>query len=265
MLHVRLNPGLPGGKWARLRPLCGHDETLINGAGSVEVVAFLDRLLSDAPGTTVGPGKGADLAVCDCDRLCAAIYLKNFGERIVGTTACRDCHEPFELNFPLPGLLESQAARRPAKARGPDDQGIFTLADGRRFRLPTAGQQCKVIGLEPDAAVAALLELCVVEGDPTHDPETLQAAMEEVGGLLDSDLDAACPQCGARQAVRFDIQSYLLRTLGYERQFLHYEVHCIATAYGWAAGEILSLTREDRRAFVRLIQSDRAARRRAAQ
>jgi hypothetical protein len=265
MLHVRLNPGLPGGKWARLRPLCGHDETAINGAGAVEVIAFLDRLLSDAPGTTVGPGKGADLAVCDCDRLCAAIYGKYFGERIVGTVACRDCHEPFEMNFSLPGLLESLAARRPAMASGPDDQGIFTLADGQRFRLPTVGQQCQVIGLEADDAVAALLKACVLEGDPTHDPQTLGAAMEEVGGLLDPDLDAACPQCGARQAVRFDIQSYLFRTLGYERQFLNSEVHCIATAYGWSAGEILGLTREDRRDFVRLIQADRTARRRAAQ
>jgi hypothetical protein len=265
MLHVRLNPGLPGGKWARLRPLCGHDEMLINGAGSVEVIAFLDRLLSDAPGTTVGPGKGADLAVCDCDRLCAAIYLEYFGERVVGTAACRDCHEPFEMDFPLPSLLESLAARRPAKASGPDDQGIFTLADGRRFRLPTIGQQCRVIGLDPDDAAAALLKLCLVEGDPAYDTHTLEAAMEEVGGLLDLDLDAACPQCGARQAVRFDIQSYLVRTLAYERQFLHHEVHCIATAYGWACQEILGLTREDRRAFVRLIQSDRAARRRMAQ
>src|SRR5262249_9273398 len=92
MLHVRLNPGLPGGQSARVRPLCGHDEAGINGAGAVEVVSFLDRLLSETPGTTVGPGKGADLAVCDCDRVCAAIYVKYFGERISGTAACRDCH-----------------------------------------------------------------------------------------------------------------------------------------------------------------------------
>jgi hypothetical protein len=265
MLHVRLNPGLPGGKWARLRPVCGHDEASVNGAGAVEVIAFLDRLLSDAPGTTVGPGKGADLPVCDCDRLCAAIYVKYFGERIVGTATCRDCHEPFELNFSLPSLLESLADRRPAKASGPDDQGVFTLADGRRFRLPTVSQQCQVIGLEPDDAVAALLKACVLEGDPTHDPQTLEAAMEGVGGMLDHEIDAACPKCGARQAVRFDVQSYLFRTLGYERQFLNSEVHCIATAYGWSADEILGLTRDDRRGFMRLIQTERSERRRAAQ
>jgi hypothetical protein len=262
MLHVRLNPGLPDGKWAQLRPLCGHDESLV-GPGSY-VIAFLDRLLTSAPGTTVGPGTAADLAVCDCDRLCAAIYMKYFGERIEGTAKCRECHEPFELNFSLPGLLEPLAARRPTRASGPDDQGVFTLTDGHRFRLPTAGQQRQVIGLDPDDAVAVLLNLCAVGGEPAHDPQVLEAAMEEVGVLLDTDLDAACPQCGTRQTVRFDIQTYLFRSLSYERRYLNYEVHCIATAYDWTYQEILGLTREDRRDFVRLIQSDRSARRRAA-
>ncbi|HEV8486721.1 MAG TPA: hypothetical protein VGV87_24460, partial [Blastocatellia bacterium] len=81
--------------------------------------------------------------------------------------------------------------------------------------------------------------------------------------LLDLDLDAVCPHCGARQTVRFDIQSYLFRALGYERQFLNHEVHCIARSYGWSYEEILSLSREDRRTFVGLIQSDRQARGRA--
>ena len=57
MLHVGLNPGIPGGRFARLRPLCGHDEASVDGAGSVDLIAFLDRLLTNAPGTTVGPGR----------------------------------------------------------------------------------------------------------------------------------------------------------------------------------------------------------------
>ena len=86
--------------------------------------------------------------------------------------------------------------------------------------------------------------------------------MEQVGPLLDMDLDASCPHCGISQRVRFDIQSYLFRALGYERQFLIYEVHCIARAYGWGYQEILNLTREDRRTFVGLIKSARPAPRR---
>jgi hypothetical protein len=261
MLHVRLKPGISGGRWALLRPLCGHDETLLDGAGSVGVIAFLDRLLTNAPGTTVRPGKAADLAVCDCDRLCAAIYLEYVGARIEGTSMCGNCREPFALNFSLTDLLENMD--RSSHIGEPDDEGVFTLADGRRFRLPTAGERCQVMGRDPDDAVATLLRHCVVEGEPSDDLQSLEEAMEQVGAVLDLDLDAACPHCGTRQTVRFDIQSYLFRALGYERRFLNYEVHRIARAYGWAYEEILSLKREDRRAFVRLIESDRPAQRRA--
>ena len=259
MLHVRLNPGIAGGRWARLRPLCGHDEALLDGAGSVGVIAFLDRLLTHAPGTTVGPARAIDLAVCDCDRLCAAIYLEYFGERIEGTAMCGECREPFALSFSLPDLMGNMD--RSSHTGRPDDEGVFTLADGRRFRLPTAGERCQVMEREPDDAVATLLRQCVVEGEPTEDSQALEAAMEQVGAVLDLDLDAACPHCGTRQTVRFDIQSYLFRALGYERQFLNHEVHCIARAYGWAYEEILSLKREDRRTFVGLIKSGRPTRR----
>lgn len=263
MLQIQLNPGIPGGKWARLRPLCGHDEAMVDSTGSVDLIAFLDRLLTNEPGTTVGPGKAADLAVCDCDRLCASIYLNYFGERIEGNVACRDCLEPFQLSFSLPDLMENLAGRRPTKASGPDDEGHFTLDDGRRFRLPTIGEHHQVWGLDPDDAVATLLRQCVVAGESLEDSQTIETTMAQVGALLDLDLDVACPHCHTQQTTRFDIQSYLFRALGYERQFLTHEVHCIAMAYGWAYKKILSLNREDRRTFVRLIQSDRQAQRRA--
>jgi len=245
MLWVALRPGLQGGRWACLRPLCGHDEASIDGTGPVESVAFLDRLLVEAPGTSVGPGRAKELAVCDCDRLFADIYLKYFGERIEGTTTCRDCNEPFESSFSLRDLMASIEDGASATATGPDEEGIYALPDDRRFRLPTAEDQYSVMGLEAGRAVAALLERCLVEGDSMAAPEIVQAAMDEVGAVLDFDLEATCPQCGTLQ-----------------RRFLNHEVHRIAMAYGWGHEEILGLTREDRRAFVRLIEADHSARRR---
>jgi hypothetical protein len=258
MLQIVLRPGLQGGRWAYLRPLCGHDEAFTHGTGSVESAAFLDRLLVEAPGTTVGPGKAKDLAVCDCDRLFAAIYLQYFGERIEGTSLCQDCNEPFESSFSLRDLMTSLEDGAVAKATGPDEKGIYTLPDGRRFRLPTADDLYSVIGLGAEKAAAALLERCMVEGDPMKSPEVIQTAMDEVGAVLDLDLEVTCPKCGALHSVRFDIQTYLLRALAYERRFLNHEVHRIAMAYGWGHAEILSLTREDRRAFIRLIEADQA-------
>jgi hypothetical protein len=262
MLSVQLSPGLSGGKWARMRPLCGHDETFLGNGSSVDGVALLDRLLVETPGTTVGPGRARDLAVCDSDRLFAAIYLKYFGEQVEGTVSCRDCREPFELSFSLRNLLANLGVPAGGDVVGPDEDGIYTLSDGRRFRLPTVSDQQSVLGLQTDAAASGLLQRCMVAGDPTDNPNLLQKAMDEVGPMLDLDLDAACPRCGASQSVQFDIQTHLLRILAYERRFLLREIHLIAVAYGWGYGEILGLTREDRRAFAGLIQVERAARRR---
>jgi hypothetical protein len=145
---------------------------------------------------------------------------------------------------------------------GPDEDGIYTLSDGRRFRLPTVSDQQSVLGLQTDTAAGALLERCMVAGNAMDNLPLLQKTMDVVGPVLDLDLDATCPKCGACESVRFDMQAYLLRMLAYEKRFLVREIHLIAAAYGWGYGEILSLTREDRRAFVSLIQAEREARRR---
>jgi hypothetical protein len=262
MIQIALRPGLQGGRWARLRSLCGHDEAFIDGAGSIDSVEFLGRLLVDTPGTTVGPRRAKELAVSDCDRLFAAIYLKYFGEQIEGSALCQNCNEPFESSFSLRDLMASMEDAVAATATGPDEGGIYTLPDGRRFRLPTAYDHNSVTGLGTEKATAALLERCVLEGDPMESPEIIQTAMEEVGPVLDLDLEAICPNCGALQSVWFDVQKYLSRALADEKPFLNHEVHLIAMAYGWSHEEILSLTREDRRGFVRLIEADQAGRRR---
>jgi hypothetical protein len=240
--------------------LCGHDEALPYGASTFESVAFLDRLLVKVPGTSVEPGRAKELAICDCDRLFAAIYLHYFGEHIEGTARCRNCGEPFESSFSLRDLMTSIEDSATATTMSPDENGMFTLPDGRRFRLPTPGDQYEVMGLDAKQAATALLERCLVEGDPAQDPQMIQMAMDEAGPLLDLDIQAACPHCGASESVRFDIQTYLLAALAYEKRFLHHEVHFIAMAYGWRYEEILNLTREDRRAFVRLIAADAGVR-----
>jgi len=262
MLQVQLNPGLRGGKWAYLRPLCGHDEASVNGTSAVEATALLDQLLVEAPGTTVEPGHASELAVCDCDRLFAALYKKYFGERIESSATCRDCNEPFELSLSLQEFTAKTETGTAVKAEGPDNGGIYRLPDGRRFRLPTAADLHSINGLEAAHAETRLLELCVVEGDLANDSQLLQAAMMEVGVTVDFDLDVICPECGSSQTVQFNIQDYLLRVLGYEKRFLHREIHHIALAYGWGYEEILNLTRDDRRTFTRLIGMQFTARQR---
>lgn len=267
MIQVKLRPGIKGGRWAYLRPLCGHDETLIvgsqvNGVGMLKSTSLLDRLLVDMPGKTVVAGRAKELAVCDCDRLFSHLYLTYFGENIESNVPCKTCGEAFELGFSLRQLMKRLEPAPSTSVTGPDEEGLYTLTDGRRFRLPTSGDRDQVMGFDAVQATTTLLKRCMVEGDLLTDSEIVQNAMDEVGPVLDVDLDATCPHCDAAQTVQFDIQTYFVRALVFEHRFLIREVHRIAIVYGWSHQEILSLPREQRQTFVQLIEAERSGQRR---
>lgn len=274
MLQVRLHPGLPGGRWACIRPLHGHDEQLV-GTGATAATALLDRLLVEQPGTTVGPGRACELAICDRDRLLAAVYAATFGDRVESEIPCEQCDEGAEIRFSLSALVASLEADDDARAEvgvrhGPDPDGVYQLDDGIRFRLPTGVDQRAVLGQPPAQARVALLRRCLLtderDGRTASDVDEstlarVEAAMERVGATVDHSFSVACQECGAEREVRFDIQHFLLRALDHERRYLVREIHYLAATYGWSLEQILGLSRDDRRAFVRLIVADRGARR----
>ena len=247
---------VPGIRWAKLHELRGSDEQMVDGSDTGVAIRLLDRLICESPGPVLKPGRATTLAAADRDRLLAAIYRYTYGTRIAGTVTCRSCGKSFDLDF---DLLELQAALQPAETPAPvQDNGhiVFALADGRRFRLPTGEDEMAVWHLSADAALAELLRRCVLEGDPSVDPEPIQATMKAVAPLMDADLDGHCPECGENQAIHFDIQSYLLSALQAEQPRLIREIHRLATAYGWTLSEILTLTRSQRQAYVKLIEAE---------
>lgn len=250
MFDVELRPGLPGGRWACLRELRGRDEAALGDAAELAVVALIDQLLVAAAGTTVAPGMAAALALGDRDRLLAAVYRQHFGDRVDGRHTCAGCGEAFGVGLSL-AALEATLVAGAAAVTGPDEVGAYRLPGRGRFRLPTIQDRRAVAGLQVDAARAALLRTCRLDDDAGDDDE-LEAAMEAAGPLLDLDIDAGCPSCGAAAVVHFDIVSHLHGVLRQERRWLVREVHCLARAYGWGLAEILDLPRSERRAFVSL-------------
>jgi len=262
MLELQLKPGLPNGRRARLRELCGHDESLVRGTSSAVAVTLLDRLLVAGPGAVVPPGSAGDLPICDRDRLLAAVYRATFGDRIDTRSACGHCGEPFDLQFSLAALQDSLEGE--PLAEGPDEAGHYRLGDGRVFRLPTWRDEHAIAGLDPVAAQRTLAARCLVSGDPDADPAPLLAALERQAPVLDLELGAHCPHCDRDGAVHFDLQSFLLAALAREGQWLAREVHRIAVTYHWSHREILDLPRSQRQLHVSLIEADIAARRRLA-
>lgn len=233
-----------------LRDLRGDDEESIADADTWSAIGLLDRLLVDVPGTTVRPGEAATLTAADRDRALAALHVRELGDRVASTATCPGCGARFDLDFRLTELQATLAAEGGELVR--DGDGAYTLPDGTRLRIPT-GQD------ELEAAVApapeqALIERCRLAG--AADPEAIAAALERIAPLIDLELDAACAECGQVHSVRFDLQRFLLGRLVAERPQRAAEVHRLARSYGWSLSEILSLTRNQRREYVALIERE---------
>lgn len=268
MDQVRLN-FTPGGGWACLREISGLEEQAVTDTTTLDAIQLLNRLLMPMPGA-VEPGNAARLTAPDRDCLLARTYIRTYGPRIKATLHCQECGERFDIRFSLEPILASleaiAAARQQETGSGdmpvPLADGSFRLLDGRRFRLPTGEDECAILGLPPEEGEEILLARCLVEDDEADpqaplDSEAIQAAMEALGPAIDLDVDAWCSECGAYQAVHFDLQHYLLTALRQEQAQLALDIHWLASTYGWGLNEILGLPRSQRRRLVGLIESQR--------
>ncbi|MBK9124077.1 MAG: hypothetical protein IPM16_13310 [Chloroflexi bacterium] len=235
---------LPGG-WVELRSLNGHDERGIDNSDLPAALGLIDRVLVARTGALAGPGNAAGLTSPLRDRVLAGIYVHTYGDLIASSPQCARCDARYDLSFALTDVL----AALPMQSIGSD--GTFEH-DGTRFRLPTGADELAVMGLRADDARRELARRCTVDG--AADVDAVEAAMEAVAPLINVDLDATCPECGAVQHIRFDIGQYLLKRLIDDQKRLPNEVHALAVAYHWGLDEILSLSRTERRRYLALIE-----------
>lgn len=236
---------------AWLREVCGHDELLVETDDTRTALRLLDRLLVAGEGTWPPPGAAAALSAPERDRVLAEVWLRAFGPRIVGSPRCTACAALFDTDFQLDHLSGALWPAPPATS--------IELADGQRVRVPTGADELAVAGLPRAEAVVRLVAECsdgaVLPTDAgASDVAAVTAALEREAPVLDLDLDARCPECGAANTVAFRMQSYLLGALARERARLPEHLHVLARAYGWSATEILRLPRAMRLRLVHLAE-----------
>ncbi|WP_374943177.1 hypothetical protein [Sphingomonas sp.] len=196
------------------------------------------------------PGEGADpldLPVGARDARLIALRQDWFGTGVDCLSECDSCGETIEVGFDL------RAVRAPAAETG---ARVEVEAEGRswRARVPTSRDLLAAEARRSVAgARATLLERCLLApaAEPGEDAAAAVAtALAACDAQADVLLDVACPLCGTRAALPFDIAAHLWSELDRWADALLDDVHDLASAYGWSERDILHLPPARRLAYL---------------
>lgn len=229
---------------AYVRELTGRDEQEAGGLGTLHAIALIDRTCVAAAEDALRPGAAIELAAHDRDRILAAMYRRAYGSKIAGLATCRACGAPFDFELlldDLQALLETPPTAHEAALLPP----------------PTGRDELAVADLPPEDAVEELLRRCLRDTGDALDVAAAEAILDANAPLLDLELTASCPQCGAAHELPFDIQALLLGELARDARQLWPDVHALASTYRWSFDEIVELPRNRRRALADLIAGER--------
>jgi hypothetical protein len=204
----------------------------------------------------------ARLTVGQRDGLLLALREWTFGPHVEGYATCPQCGEAVEMAFDVADVRVSDG---PPAEDGPP--GPFVLAvDGHdvTFRAPDSTDLLALAaagdGRDAEAAAHALFERCVLSVTPVAEPEAalavygaVDAALEDVDPQADIELALQCPACRHGWQAPFDIELFFWNELTTWAQRTLYQVHVLASAYGWREDEILALPAWRRQFYLEMV------------
>lgn len=239
-----------------LRPLSGTAEMVLCELGTLpvsqpeKVSLFLTETVAEVAGFPFDAGLAARLCVGDRQHLVRQIGATLNPGQVWLTGQCGTCGEDFDLAV--------EPAHLPVKPAG-EGYPIATIeVEGRRLKLrsPTGEDQAAIAAMAPERARLILLRrLCGLPDDAALGAAAaarIEAAIEAISPEVTLEVASACPSCAAE--MRVSVDPYLPLSEG-GGDILE-DVHVIAACYHWSEGEILSLSRARRRAYLGMI--DRA-------
>jgi uncharacterized protein YbaR (Trm112 family) len=260
---------LPGGlvlgderrlSYAELRPLAGREEEWLAShpgtPGAKAVTRLLSACLVHLDGEPPAYEYVQRLLVGDRDYLMLQLRCMTLGDHFRAVLVCPACNAKMDVDFDAD---EVPIERRPQMTStytldlGSEEKRCRTV----RFRLPTGGDQEAVLGMDMESAVDALLGRCLIDngGTPLSPTErnTVIDAMEQLAPEINLELELVCPECGLAFVEPFDITTFFFKEMRVNAGMLLREVHHLAFYYHWNESDILSLTRERRRAYLALL------------
>jgi hypothetical protein len=193
------------------------------------------------------------------NRALVALRCSCFGPRLHAWTSCARCGEKLAFEMDDKVWVEEQVAGDPRPSEP-------IVVKGHSFRLPTTRDLARAAG-EADLglAIRRLLENCRVDtaDSPASSVEDLSEEdlhligerMVSADPLAETRLMLLCPECGHQWEELFDIVTFFWAEIEARAKRLLFELHTLASAYGWTEKEILSLSEPRRALYLEMAQA----------
>ena len=177
-----------------------------------------------------------------------------FGPKLHGYTTCNRCGEKME--FEVDSLAFISHAADTAENRSEP-----IMVKGRSFRLPSSRDLALAAReTNPSSAALRILEACRL--DAAESATWSEEDLEEVGQrmavadpLAEIVLNLACPACGQECNPMLDIAAFLWAEIEARARRLLFDIHALASAYGWTQKEILSLSEQRRGLYLEMVHT----------
>jgi hypothetical protein len=196
----------------------------------------------------------ADWSVGRRNQALAELRSTYFGPSLHGWTSCERCGEKLEFEVDSGAFVRGAVG-----AAGNLSEAI--VVKGRSFRLPTSRDLARA-AQETDSYSAAIriLEACSLGTAESaawseEDLEEVGERMAMADPLAEILLNLRCPICDYECNPTLDIAAFLWAEIEARAKRLVFDVHALASAYGWTESEILSLSEQRRAIYLEMVHT----------
>jgi hypothetical protein len=201
----------------------------------------------------VPPADLADWTLGRRNHALLEMHCSLFGPTLQGWTSCAQCGEKMEFEINALELAKQNLSE--------DSRPQAVSVTGHTFRLPTT-RDLAAVAHTPDAIAGAvrLLELCRTSDDaPSHwseeEIEKIGEELAEADPLAEMQIALCCPTCANEYSEAIEIVSFLWAEIEACAKRLLWEVHALATAYGWTEPDVLALSPARRSLYIEMVQA----------
>jgi hypothetical protein len=195
----------------------------------------------------------ADWPVGRRNRALVELRLKCFGPDLQGWTSCTRCGEKLEIE------VDGRSLATQAKQAETSESDPIHVS-GHSFRLPTSRDLARAAKeTDPFSMSLCLIEGCRLDaGESTawseEDLEEVGESMASADPMAEIPLTLDCPACENKWNATLDITTFVWAEVEARAKRVLFEIHALASQYGWTEREILSLSDRRRTLYLGMVR-----------